>query len=348
LLTFSATELSETIVRILDAAGSLPDESAWVAETLVRANLMGHDSHGILRLPLYVERLLSGELVPGAPFEVEREAPALALVNGHQGWGQVVARQAMALGIEKARQVGLATVAVRNCQHVGRVGEWPTMAAVAGMIGLVFVNSRGGAGSVAPWGGVEGRLGTNPIAFAAPSGRDHPLLVDLCMSALPEGKVQLATHLGLVLPEGCLLDAGGAPTRDPALWATDPPGALLPLGGLLGHKGYALDLMVELLAGALTRSGVSGQGGPSGNGLLCQVFDIAAFVPLDEFTAAVEDLRSWVRSSRLRPGADEVLLPGDAEYRTMQHRSVAGIPVAPLTWAEVAAAAARVGVDLPG
>lgn len=346
MFTLQAAELQDLMTRIFDAGGSPHDESAWVAETMTRSNLMGCDSHGLARLPMYVDRLLSGQLVPGAPFEVEREAAAFALVNAHQGWGQVAARRAMELCISKARQAGIATVAVRNSQHAGRIGEWAEMAAREEMVGLVFVNSRGGPGSVAPWGGIDRRLTTNPVAFAAPTGREHLLSVDLCMSGVPEGKVLLALHRGEQLPEHCLLTSDGQPTTDPAAWFGDPPGALLTLGGVLGHKGYALDVMVDLLAGALTRAGVSGQTTPTGNGLLCQVFDIAAFLPVADFIAAVEDLRACARSSRRAPGVEEILLPGEPEYRTMQRRQTEGIPIAEATWEATRAAAARVGVEV--
>src|ERR1700687_4187630 len=142
--------------RLLDAAGSPPDESRYVAEVLVRANLAGHDSHGILRVPQYVDNIRAGSVRPGAPITVVRETRATAVLDGNRGWGPVTARRAMQLAIEKARAVGTGTVVVRGSQHVGRVGEYPTMAAAENLIGLAFVNSYAGGASVVPWGGLQG------------------------------------------------------------------------------------------------------------------------------------------------------------------------------------------------
>ena len=165
----SAAQLQEIGTRILDAAGSPHAESETVCEVLVRANLLGHDSHGVMRIPQYVGEIRSGAIRPGTPIEIERETAASAVIQAHQGWGPVIARQAMRLAIEKARQVAIGTVVVRGSQHVGRVGEYPTMAAAEQMIGMAVVNSYGTTGSVAPWGGAERRLSPNPMAFAIPS-----------------------------------------------------------------------------------------------------------------------------------------------------------------------------------
>ena len=177
----TADQLQDICTRILDAAGSPHAESETVCEVLVRANLFGHDSHGVMRIPQYVGQIRSGAIRPGTPIEIERETPASAVIQAHQGWGMVIARQAMHLAIEKARQVAVGTVVVRGSQHVGRVGEYPTMAAEERMIGMAVVNSYGTTGSVAPFGGAERRLSPNPIACHAQRralaryGRHHHL-----------------------------------------------------------------------------------------------------------------------------------------------------------------------------
>jgi hydroxycarboxylate dehydrogenase B len=339
-------ELQDLATRCFDAAGSPHEESAWVAETLVRANLMGHDSHGILRVPFYVDRIRTGELRPGAPLVTERETGTMAVLNAGQGWGQVAAREATRLAIAKARTASLGMVAIRDCQHTGRAGEWVEMAAREGMIGLAFVNSRGGGGQMAPWGGIDRRLKLDPMAFAAPSGGEFPVLVDVTMAALSGGKIHVALAKGDPLPEGCLIDAEGNPTTDAADFDGPPPGAVLPLGGILGHKGYALTVMVDLLAGALTGAGVSGQQTPTGNGVVLQAINIADFRPLDEFIGSVDGLRAWVKSSRREPGVEEILFPGEIEYRTAQRRAAEGIPVPEATWAEVVGVARELGVEV--
>jgi uncharacterized oxidoreductase len=346
----SAAELQRVGVALFNAAGSPHDESEWVSEVLVRSSLMGHDSHGIMRFPFYVGRIRKGELKPGARFEIERETRAAAVVNGNQGWGPVIARRAMRMAMDKARECSVGTVVVRGCQHVGRVGEYPTLAASEGMIGLACVNSRGiGEESVAPWGGIDRRFTPNPIAFAAPSGKEWPVLVDITTSAIPEGKVRFALYQGVPVPEGCMIDAEGNPITDPATFYGPPRGALLPLGGVVGHKGTALAVMTELLSGALSAAGCSGQKvSTTGNGLFFQAIHIADFVPVEQFIETVQELITWVKSSRTKPGVTEILFPGEPEYRSAQRRSKEGIPVEDVVWDDIVKTAGELGVTLGG
>ena len=344
---FSADQLKEAGVRILDAAGSPHAESETVCEILVRANLLGHDSHGIMRVPQYVGEIRSGEIRPGAPFEIERETAASAVIVGHQGWGHVIARRAMQLAIDKARQAAISTVVVRGSQHVGRVGEYPTMAAEAQMIGMAFVNSFGRTGSVAPWGGAERRLSPNPIAFAIPSGGAWPVMVDITTSVFPEGKVRVTRYAGKQLPDGVIIDANGNPTTDPAAFYGPPEGALLPLGGIVGHKGYALSIVAEMLAGALSGAGCTGkEAEEKGNGVFFQAINVAAFLPYDEFIQTVQEQIDWVKSGRPRPGVSEILYPGEPEYRTAQQRGADGIPVEDSIWQEMLETADSLGVTI--
>ena len=178
---------------------------------------MGHDSHGVIRIVQHLGDIQSKKLFPGAPFEVIHETVSTAVVDGNAGWGQVAAYKAMLLAIEKARQTAVGTVVIRNSQHVGRLGEYPSMAASQQMIGSAFVNSYGGGRDcVVPWGGVDPRLAPNPMAWAAPSGEDWPVMVDLTTSVLPEGKIRVARYSGKELPEGCIVDCERNPTTNPA------------------------------------------------------------------------------------------------------------------------------------
>ena len=343
----TAAQLQEIGARILDAAGSPRAESETVCEILVRANLFGHDSHGIMRIPQYVGEIRSGAIRPGAPVEIERETAASAVLQAHQGWGMVIARQAMQLAIEKARQVAIGTVVVRGSQHVGRVGEYPAMAAEEGMIGMAVVNSYGTSGSVAPWGGAERRLSPNPIAFAIPSGGPWPVMVDITTSVFPEGKVRVTQYAGKQLPEGVIIDANGNPTTDPAAFYGPPAGALLPLGGIVGHKGFALGIVAELLAGALSGAGCTGKKRErTGNGIYFQAINIEALLPYDEFIETVQEQIAWVKSARPQPGVDEVLFPGEPEYRAAQQRSAHGIPVEDTIWQEIVETAESLGVSI--
>ncbi len=344
---FSVEKLQQIGTRLLDAAGSPHAESEIVSEVLVRSSLMGHDSHGIWRFTYYINRIKAGQLKPGAPFEIERETRAMAIVNGRQGWGPVVARKAMQLAIDKARAHCVGTVVIRGSQHIGRVGEYPPLAVAEQMIGLAVVNSYGGGESVAPWGGIDRRFTPNPIAFAAPSGEAWPVLVDMTASVIPEGKVRYALYQGVQLPAGCIIDHAGNPIADPATFYGPPPGALLPLGGIAGHKGYGLAVITELLGGALSGAGCNGQPmATPGNGVFFQAINIADFLPVEQFIKTVQELMAWVKSSRTSPGVDEILFPGEPEYRTAQKRSREGIPVAETVWAEMVQAARELGVEL--
>ncbi len=338
-------ELVDVGVQIFDAAGSPHEESVQAMQSMVQANLAGHDSHGFLRVPFYLDRIETGQLKPGTPLEVERESRAMAVLNGNQGWGQVIARKAMQMAIAKARDCSVGIVSVRNSQHIGRLGEWVAMAAEQNMVGLAWVNSRGGQGWVAPWGGIERKLKPNPQAFACPSGEAWPVLVDTTFTVVAGGKIEAALFEGKQLPPGALIDAEGNPTTDPATFYGPPQGAMLPLGGPAGHKGYALNIMSDLMAGALTGSGVSGEKVPhSGNGVLFEAIHIADFTELDKFVASVQGLMAWCKSSRKAPGVTEILFPGEIEYRTTQRRLAQGIPIAEALWDKVLETGRQLGV----
>lgn len=344
---FTARQLETIGTTLFDAVGSPHAESEWVARTLVNANLVGHDSHGVVRFTQYVNHVLNGEVKPGAPMNIERETAGTGVLNGNLGWGQVIARRAMQIAMEKAAWVGIGTVVVQNCTHVGRLGEYVEMAARSGMIGYAVVNSHGGGEAVAPWGGIDRRFTPNPIAFAAPTGDAWTLMMDITASTLPEGKVRLARHRGEQLPPFSIIDAQGHPTTDPNDFYGPPLGALLPLGGLLGHKGYALTVMTEVFAGILSGAGASGEQTPTkGNGLFFQAVDIQAFTPLETFIARVRDLTAYVKSSRTSPGVEEILMPGEPEHRTQQRRQQEGILVEPSVWDEIQAKASELNVTL--
>ena len=218
-------------------------------------------------------------------------APVLPSSMAAAPWGRWGRRLPPGWRWEKARLSGIATVVLRNTSHIGRVGAYPLMAAREGMIGQIFVNAGRLGYQIAPFGGIDGRLSTNPIAFAAPRRNAHPILVDMTTSVVAEGKVRLAINQGVQVPEGWLIDGKGQPTTDPDDFKDDPPGAILPLGGAAGHKGYGLSIMVELLGGAL-----SGQGCAAGdremisNGVLINAYDIEYFTDLETFYDEVEGL----------------------------------------------------------
>ena len=335
---------------IFDALGSPHDRSAWVVETLLRSNLAGHDSHGFMRLLQYATHLREGHINPRADIVTLRETAATALLDAQRTWGQVAARQAMRRAIDMAAVAGISMVALRNCPHIGRLGEYVTMASQRDMIGAAYVNSQtGGSGNVVPWGGVEGRFTPTPLAFAAPSGFDWPVLVDITASVMPEGKVRDHLFRGAQLPEDVIIDAAGKPTRDAKAFYGPPMGGILPLGGPAGHKGYALGVMIEMLAGGLSGAGyVSEAALTHGNGVLFQVMHIAAFEDIEDFTRRTRELITHVKSSRPRDGVDEVLFPGEPEYRSTQQRQREGIDLPDSLLKAIRELAAEIGVELAG
>ena len=342
---FTADQLHTIAYRILNAAGLRADDADVVAGELKKANLAGHDSHGVIRLMQYVDYIDQGFAQPAAQVEVVTERPSFAVIDGHFAFGQIAAQRAVELGLEKTRAQGTATVVIRNCNHVGRLGSYSQQAAQAGFAAMMAVDAPG-PGGVAPFGGIDRRLGTNPISMAVPWG-DAQLVLDMTSSATAEGKLRVAFQKGESVPAGWIIDAAGHPTTEPADFYADPPGAILPLGGALGFKGFGLSVMIDMFAGILSGSGVCRTDLPRGsNGVWMYFLDIAQFVPRDQFDALVDKYVAWIKSSRAMPGVEEILMPGEIEQNRQAQRESAGIAVADETWRQLSDLAERVGADL--
>jgi len=329
--------------EILVAAGVSVDEARVVAGQLVESNLDGHDSHGIIRLPQYIGTIERGEINPGAEIEVGQETPVTAVVDGNWGFGQVVMNRAVELGMERAGGLGIAALTVRHANHIGRLGSYVERIARGGMIGLMFVNMHGGGVIVVPWGGREARLGTNPLAVGVPTAGGEPLVLDMTTSVVAEGKVRVMRNRGEKVPPGWVVDREGNPTEDPAAFYGPPRGGILPFGGVAGHKGYGLNLVVELLGGALSGAGCAGKSRRNGNGVLLMVLNVAHFAPLEEFYRQVDDFVDFVKSSPTAPGFDEILMPGEIEARQRQRREREGVFVEEETWQQILDCGRRFG-----
>ena len=248
------------------------------------------------------------------------------------------------LGISKAQENGIAALSLRNCYHVGRVGVYPLAAAERGFIAQVHCNGHGVC-RVAPWGGTEPRLATNPIAIAIPT-RAEPLLVDITTSVVAEGKVRVSRNAGREIPEGWVLDSDGRPTTNPA--DLYEGGSLLPLGGREGHKGYGLSIVVDLLGGALSGAGCGTMTEKVGNGLFIQLTDPGCFCEREEFLDQVDRFTEYLKSSPLKEGVDDILLPGEPEQRTVARRREQGIDIDDGTWGQLIELAGTLGVEMPG
>jgi uncharacterized oxidoreductase len=337
-------ELRRFATALVAAMGASVEEAETVADVLVRSNLAGHDSHGVIRLEQYGRMVREGQIVPGAPFEIVRQTPAMAVVDGHRGFGAVVAVRATRLGMEMARASGAAVVSVRGSNHISRLGHYVLMATEAGLVGFMTANNHGGGAWVAPWGGTDRRLSTNPIAFAAPTG-GQPLLVDITTSTVAEGKVRVLRNKGLPIPEGWAIHADGSPLTDPAHMYGPPHGSLLAFGGITGHKGFALSMMVELLSGALSGAGCTGAAKVApGNAIFLLVVDPNAVGSLEAFQAEARRLIDWVKASPPLPGGAGVMAPGEPEFREEARRRAEGIPLDEETWRQLGELATKLGV----
>jgi uncharacterized oxidoreductase len=268
------------------------------------------------------------------------------VLDGQLAFGQVIAVEAMRLAIGKARESAVCAVSVFNSNHVGRLAAHTLLAAESGMIGLLTVNAGGAGQLVAPFGGVAGRLATNPISIAVPSpDGSPPLVLDIATSGAPEGKLRAYRQRGEQVPDGWIIDHAGRPSNDPKDFYGPPPGALLPLGGAAGHKGYGLALMFDILAGGLSGAGCSRPNPkPTGDGLFLMAIDVRQFSPIDEFRTRVAELVEHVKSSPPAPGFQEVMVPGEYGFRQEQKRRRDGIVVEETTWAEIQAIARELGV----
>ena len=341
MLTFSADALLDATAAIFRAAGTPDDIADLVARSLVDANLAGHDSHGVIRVPSYVDQIRDGELLPAARPTVEREGSGLIAVDGGWGFGQYVAHSCMELAASRARQSQVALVTATRTNHIGRLGEWAEEAAAAGVIGMVVTSWGGGPFAAAPFGGVGKVLSTNPIAFGIPAEDGAPFVLDYATTAVAEGKLRVARAKQAAVPDGWIVDSEGRPTNDPEDFYRG--GMLLTFGG---HKGFALALVVELLSIALTGADAAPDARGRFNGAVFLAIDPAAVRPLDEFRRAVARIHARVSGVPPAPGSEGVLIPGQPEARSREARRRDGIPVAESTIEAIRATAQQVGAAL--
>ena len=343
--------LTNLVADVFARVGSSPAEARRVATSLVGANLSGHDSHGVIRVPRYVDWVRSGDTVPNQTIAVVVDMPALAVVDGRYGFGQVVAPQAVAIGIEKCKANGLAAVALRDAAHIGRVGEWAEQAAAANLVSVHFVTASGSI-LVAPFGGVERRFSTAPFCVGIPREGADPVILDFATSLVAEGKVAVAAKGGKKLPDGSLVGPDGtlsadpqmlygAPTPDGGMDHTKGEGAIRAFGE---HKGSGLALICELLGGSLTGTGATRPDrGRFANGMFSIFIDPARVDPSHLFDGDVGRYLAWFKTAKTVPGG-EILIPGEPERRARQQRMADGVPLPPETWESIAAAARGVGV----
>jgi hydroxycarboxylate dehydrogenase B len=346
-----ADALTEFCAEIFQRVGSRPDEARAVSASLVDANLTGHDSHGVLRTPRYVDWVRSGDLVPNQTIEKLVDTPVIAVLDGRFGFGQVVAPQAVDIGVAKAKNAGLAAVSLRNAGHVGRVGEWAERAAAAGLISIHFVNAAGSI-LVAPFGGVERRLSTAPFCVGIPREGADPIVLDFATSLVAEGKVNVASFGGKPLPPDALIGPDGALSGDPALLYGPLDGEghrnhAVGVGAIRAfgeHKGSGLALICELLGGSLTGNGATEPDRKFANGMFSLYLDPGQIDPSHVFDADMARYLAWFAEAKAAPG-QAILTPGEPERASRAKRLATGVPLPEEAWEAILASARSVGVN---
>lgn len=319
---FSRDELARFAAASLTALGAPVRTAAAVGDSLVLSNLVGHDSHGVIRLVQYSKWIADGQIRPAASPTVRRRQRGTVVIDGNWGFGQLAARMAVDVLIAAAADNGVAAVTIGECNHVGRLGEYVTVLADHSLAGLAFCNS---GPAVAPFGGAGRALGTNPFAWAAPGGPAGPIVADFSTAAVAEGKLKLAFADGRKVAEGLFVDSAGYPSTDPGDFYAG--GALLTFGG---HKGSAMSVLIELLGGLLTGMGTScSPGYAGGNGTVLIAMDVGAFVAADRYQDDAARFREELVTVGRGAAQGPVLLPGEIEARTKLERLGAGIPVSP-------------------
>jgi uncharacterized oxidoreductase len=348
--TFSAATLTTLSQSLFEAAGVPAADAGVVARSLVDANLCGHDSHGVMRVPQYIDSLRKGLYKADVPLTTINETPAVLAADANWGLGQPQTYRLLDRLLPKANSLGIAAGTLRQCAHVGRLGEYAEWAARARMALFAVANSHGAGRRVAPPGGKEGRISTNPICMGAPTSTD-PVVLDFGTSVAAEGKVRSQLQKKQPCPEGWLIDSAGNPTTDPAALYGTPPGNLLPFGGTQAYKGFGLGLMVDLLSGGLSGGPCSNPNLPLPGGHNAAVFVLlnpALFGGVDHFLKETDGLTAYVRSCPTAAGVSAITLPGDPERAAKAKRSVEGIAVPDGTWELIAKTAAELKVPLPG
>ena len=351
--TIQADRLYAFTRRIVGAMGSQDEEAHEVADHLVRANLAGHDSHGVGMLPTYVLIKGLGLLVPNQTLATVSDAGALLVFDAGRGFGQRMAATAVRQAIERARETGACVLALRNSAHIGRIGTYGELAAASGMAFIGFVNVADHLPWQAPWGCSDARLGTNPFCAAVPTADPstdrHPdenasLLLDMATSTIAFGKARVARNKGVPVPEGALIDSAGRPTTDPRELVDEHKGAIRAFGQ---HKGSGLAVMCEILGAALIGGQTTAHETKGGvvNNMLGIVIDTHHLDATGRMHHDIEGVKGWIKASPPAPGFSEVLLPGEPERQTRSEREAEGIPLDAKSWGDILAAAATLGLE---
>jgi L-2-hydroxycarboxylate dehydrogenase (NAD+) len=351
-LRFKREDLIDFVVRYMTKMGVPADDAAIVGDVLVSADLRGVESHGLIRLASYYgSRIQKGYIDPKTPFTILHETPSTASIDGGNGCGQVVAKKAMQLCIEKAKTSGIAAISVKKSNHYGIAGYYAMMALEHNMIGLSFTNSQP---LVAPTFGRTAVLGTNPIAIAAPTKNVWPYVLDMATSAVAYGKIQLHEKMNKPIPIGWGVDEEGQPTTDPSQIKPGGHGALLPLGGMditAGYKGYGLAVFVEIFCSLLSGGCfLSHVGSPAKPDPTCvshffMAINIEFFRPIIDVKEQTDEMIGLLKRSPLAVGRDEIMVAGELEFQYEKFNREHGVPLVKPIVDELIREGAKIGVE---
>ena len=345
-MRISGDDLTGLVKTIFLRVGCDDAEAGRIADNLIEANLLGHDSHGIFNVPRYVIAAQDGRAKIGQHVEVVSENGAFLLLDGRMGFGQVIGHEAMERGIAVAKDHGVAVVGLRNTHHLGRIGAWAELCIAEGLMSIHYVNVTDHTPIVAPYGGSDARFTTDPYCTAFPATEGPPIVLDMATAKLAMGKVRVAYNVGEQVPEGSLIDSAGRPTNDPGVMVPEITGALRSMGE---HKGYGLALVCEILAGAFTGGGVYRDSADGTykirNNMLSILINPAGFGEAIPFAAEIDKLTAWVKASPPAPDVEEVMVPGDPERKSRAEREKSGIPIDETTWAALVETGVSLGLD---
>ena len=351
--TLNAQDLQNQVAQIFKALGSSDAEATTVAANLVMANLSGHDSHGVGMVPRYVDAAMEqGGLQINTAAKINLDIGTMLNLDGQRGFGQVVGEEAMHLGLARAKQHGSCIMTLANAHHLGRIGHFAEMAVAQGLVSMHFVNVLSRP-AVAPWGGADGRFGTNPCCIGVPLKGHEPFILDFATSRQAQGKMRVAHNKGERVAPGLLIDEHGKPTTNPGVVVVPQSnglfGALMTFGE---HKGFGMAVASELLGGALTGGGTCNKMPPLKravfNGMLTILLDPARLGTQVAFEQDAQAFVDWVQAGPVAPGYESVQIAGDPERAARAKRAVNGIEIDAQTWAEIVDAGQKVGVAVAG
>ncbi len=348
---------AETLIKeIFEKKSCESKEAQTISKRLCLSNLKGHDSHGIVRVPRYVDWIDEKKVYPNREHNILLDSGPLAIIDANQGFGQVMGEKSVEEGVKRCKKHGVSLVGLKNCGHLGRIGDWSELAADQSIVSLHFVNVRGSL-LVAPFGGSDRRGSTSPLSIGVPVKGEEHIILDMATSTVAEGKALVAQKGGKKLPIGALVDQFGNLTNDTeALYGKigpndvpDPdkgPGAITAFGM---HKGFGINFMMEVLGGALTGNDVCGvsqdETRPFANGMLSIYIDVEKIVDINYFAREVKSYSDFVRSSPPAKGVEKVMIPGDNEKKIYKDRFNNGIPIAKEAWDLIKLTAEKINVD---